>query len=79
MSGFMEMWGQMGFLAKAIVVVLAVMSIWSISVRLSSLRALSESSQPQPEAVRANTNRTANIDFLLATFMPIFASKDGSS
>ncbi len=34
MSGFMEMWGQMGYLAKAVVVVLAVMSIWSISVMI---------------------------------------------
>ncbi len=34
MSGFMEMWGQMGFLARAVVFVLAVMSIWSISVMI---------------------------------------------
>ena len=34
MSGFMEMWAQMGFLAKAIVAVLGLMSIWSISVMI---------------------------------------------
>ena len=34
MSGFMEMWDQMGFMAKAIVFVLAIMSIWSISVMI---------------------------------------------
>ena len=30
--GFMEMWGQMGGLAKGVVVVLLLMSIWSIAV-----------------------------------------------
>lgn len=30
--GFMEMWGQMGVLAKGVVVVLLLMSVWSISV-----------------------------------------------
>ena len=34
MSGFMEMWDQMGFLAKAIVLVLGIMSVWSISVMI---------------------------------------------
>jgi len=34
MSDFMEMWGQMGLLAKAVVVVLAIMSVWSISVMI---------------------------------------------
>lgn len=34
MSDFMEMWGQMGLLAKAVVVVLGIMSVWSISVMI---------------------------------------------
>ncbi len=34
MTGFMEMWAQMGFLARAIVFVLGIMSIWSISVMI---------------------------------------------
>ena len=34
MGDFMEMWGQMGYLAKAVVVVLMIMSVWSISVMI---------------------------------------------
>lgn len=34
MSGFLEMWGQMGLLAQAVVVVLLIMSVWSISVMI---------------------------------------------
>lgn len=34
MTSFMEMWGQMGFLAKAVVVVLIIQSVWSISVMI---------------------------------------------
>ena len=34
MGDFIEMWGQMGYLAKAVVVVLAIMSVWSISVMI---------------------------------------------
>ncbi|MFQ5928289.1 MAG: MotA/TolQ/ExbB proton channel family protein, partial [Acidobacteriota bacterium] len=34
MTGFIEMWGQMGVLAQAVVVVLGFMSIWSISVMI---------------------------------------------
>lgn len=32
--GFMEMWEQMGVLAKAVVVILAIMSVWSIGVMI---------------------------------------------
>jgi len=34
MGSFMEMWDQMGVLAKAVVVVLAIMSVWSIGVMI---------------------------------------------
>jgi len=34
MGSFMEMWAQMGVLAKAVVLILAVMSVWSISVMI---------------------------------------------
>jgi len=34
MGSFMEMWEQMGVLAKAVVVVLAIMSVWSIGVMI---------------------------------------------
>lgn len=34
MGSFMEMWEQMGLLAKAVVVVLGIMSVWSISVMI---------------------------------------------
>jgi biopolymer transport protein ExbB/biopolymer transport protein TolQ len=34
MGSFMEMWDQMGLLAKAVVVILAIMSIWSIGVMI---------------------------------------------
>lgn len=34
MSGFLHMWGQMGYLAQAVVVVLLIMSVWSISVMI---------------------------------------------
>lgn len=34
MSGFLQMWGQMGYLAQAVVVVLLIMSVWSISVMI---------------------------------------------
>lgn len=34
MGSFMEMWGQMGALAKIVVVILAIMSVWSISVMI---------------------------------------------
>lgn len=34
MGNFMEMWDQMGFLAKAVVVVLGLMSVWSIQVMI---------------------------------------------
>lgn len=34
MDSFMEMWGQMGLLAKAVVVVLIIQSIWSIGVMI---------------------------------------------
>ena len=34
MSSFLDMWGQMGLLAQAVVVVLMIMSVWSISVMI---------------------------------------------
>lgn len=34
MGDFMDMWAQMGILAKAVVVVLALMSVWSIGVMI---------------------------------------------
>ena len=34
MDNLMEMWGQMGFLAKAVVFVLIIQSVWSISVMI---------------------------------------------
>lgn len=34
MDSFMDMWGQMGLLAKAVVVVLIIQSIWSIGVMI---------------------------------------------
>ena len=34
MASFMEMWEQMGLLAKLVVVVLAIMSVWSIGVMI---------------------------------------------
>lgn len=34
MGSFVEMWGQMGVLAKAVVVVLAIQSVWSIGVMI---------------------------------------------
>lgn len=34
MGSFMEMWDQMGILAKAVVVILAIMSVWSIGVMI---------------------------------------------
>jgi len=34
MTSFLEMWGQMGLLAQAVVVVLIIMSVWSISVMI---------------------------------------------
>ncbi|MGW8181723.1 MAG: MotA/TolQ/ExbB proton channel family protein [bacterium] len=37
MGSFMEMWEQMGVLAKAVVIVLAIMSIWSIGVMIERL------------------------------------------
>ena len=34
MTSFLDMWGQMGYLAQAVVVVLVIMSVWSISVMI---------------------------------------------
>ena len=34
MGSFMEMWEQMGALAKVVVIILAIMSVWSISVMI---------------------------------------------
>jgi len=34
MGSFMEMWEQMGMLAKIVVIILAIMSVWSISVMI---------------------------------------------
>ena len=34
MGSFMEMWEQMGVLAKLVVIVLAIMSVWSIGVMI---------------------------------------------
>ncbi len=34
MGSFMEMWEQMGYLAKIVVLILAIMSVWSISVMI---------------------------------------------
>jgi len=37
MGSFMEMWEQMGVLAKLVVIVLAIMSVWSIGVMIERL------------------------------------------
>ena len=34
MGSFMEMWDQMGVLAKAVVIILAIQSVWSIGVMI---------------------------------------------
>ena len=37
MGSFMEMWEQMGVLAKLVVIILAIMSVWSIGVMIERL------------------------------------------
>jgi len=61
--GFMELWGNMGMLAKGVVVLLAIMSIWSIGVmfeRYMTYRAARKQSRDFAPAV-AEALRTGNI------------------
>ena len=61
--GFMELWGNMGLLAKGVVVLLAIMSIWSIGVmfeRYMTYRAARKQSRDFAPAV-AEALRTGNI------------------
>jgi len=57
MGSFMEMWDQMGVLAKAVVVILAIMSIWSIGVMIERYityrKARKQSQQFAPEVAEA--------------------------
>jgi len=61
--GFMELWGNMGLMAKGVVVILAIMSIWSIGVmfeRYMTYRAARKQSREFAPAV-AEALRTGNI------------------
>lgn len=57
MGSFMEMWDQMGVLAKAVVIILAIMSVWSIGVMieryLSFRKARKQSQQFAPAVAEA--------------------------
>jgi len=61
--GFMELWDNMGYLAKGVVVILAIMSVWSIGVmfeRYMTYRAARKQSRDFAPAV-AEALRTGNI------------------
>ncbi len=61
--GFMELWDNMGYLAKGVVVLLAIMSVWSIGVmfeRYMTYRAARKQSRDFAPAV-AEALRTGNI------------------
>ncbi len=61
--GFVELWGHMGFMAKAVVVVLGIQSVWSIAVmaeRYLLYRAARKQSQEFAPAV-AESLRNGNI------------------
>lgn len=63
MTSFLEMWGQMGLLAQAVVVVLVIMSVWSISVmieRFLTYRAARKQSMEFAPAV-SEALKTGNI------------------
>lgn len=63
MTSFLEMWGQMGILAQAVVVVLVIMSVWSISVmieRFLTYRAARKQSMEFAPAV-SEALKTGNI------------------
>ena len=63
MTSFLEMWGQMGYLAQAVVVVLVIMSVWSISVmieRFLTYRAARKQSMAFAPAV-SEALKTGNI------------------
>ncbi|MEE2839685.1 MAG: MotA/TolQ/ExbB proton channel family protein [Acidobacteriota bacterium] len=63
MTSFLEMWGQMGYLAQAVVVVLVIMSVWSISVmieRFLTYRAARKQSMEFAPAV-SEALKTGNI------------------
>jgi biopolymer transport protein ExbB/biopolymer transport protein TolQ len=63
MGNFMEMWDQMGYLAKAVVVILGIMSVWSIQVmieRFLTFRAARKQSIQFAPAV-AEALKTGNI------------------
>jgi biopolymer transport protein ExbB len=61
--GYMEMWEQMGWIARAVVVILAIMSVWSIGVmieRFLTYRAARRQSREFAPAV-AEALRSGNI------------------
>lgn len=63
MTSFLDMWGQMGLLAQAVVVVLVIMSVWSISVmieRFLTYRAARKQSMEFAPAV-SEALKTGNI------------------
>ena len=63
MTSFLDMWGQMGYLAQAVVVVLVIMSVWSISVmieRFLTYRAARKQSMEFAPAV-SEALKTGNI------------------
>jgi biopolymer transport protein ExbB len=63
MTSFLDMWGQMGLLAQAVVVVLVIMSVWSISVmieRFLTYRAARKQSMAFAPAV-SEALKTGNI------------------
>ena len=63
MTSFLDMWGQMGILAQAVVVVLLIMSVWSISVmieRFLTYRAARKQSMAFAPAV-SEALKTGNI------------------
>ena len=57
MESFVDMWGQMGVLAKAVVVVLAIQSVWSIGVMIERYityrKARQQSQEFAPAAAQA--------------------------
>src|SRR5690606_7420732 len=64
MGSFAEMWGQMGLLAKAVVVILAIQSVWSIGVMieryLTYRKARKQSQEFAPRVAEAL--RTGNVE-----------------
>ena len=53
-----RMWNQMGWLAKAVVIVLFIMSAWSIGVMIDRLMAFN-AARKQSRAVRSGSGRRA--------------------